>query len=79
MTLAKIIPDAPDLPLPYKGFQMILRPLYLSAVIAHVDYLNNTERGSEGFGSSDKFKFNNNVSSSSAKRVFDGRNMITLD
>ena len=50
VALLKVLPDMPDLELPYKGFQMIIRPM-ISFPIRVVDSLDNTERGDGSFGS----------------------------
>lgn len=51
VTLMKVNPSCPDLPLPYKGFQLVVRKLILST-LQEVDELDETARGKGGFGSS---------------------------
>jgi dUTP pyrophosphatase len=50
VTLVKIDPRAPDLTLPFKAVQMVLRKSN-HFLLKHVDSLDNTNRGEGGFGS----------------------------
>ena len=42
-----------ELALPFKGFQLILRKLETVDTVIEVDYLDETDRGDGGFGSTD--------------------------
>lgn len=56
--LIKINVDMPELPLPSKIVQLILRP-FINFTVKEVDSLEDTERGGLGFGSSDMIKVYN--------------------
>jgi deoxyuridine 5'-triphosphate nucleotidohydrolase len=51
VALAKIDPDAPDIELPYRGFQLIVRKQVECGLAEEVDAFQTTERGEGGFGS----------------------------
>jgi dUTP pyrophosphatase len=51
IALLKVVPDAPELELPFCKCQLILRRAY-SAPIEEIAQLERTERGDGGFGSS---------------------------
>ena len=53
IVVVKILNDMPDLPLPYKGFQLIVRSLN-NSTLKVVEDLNETVRGDGGFGSTSK-------------------------
>ena len=53
IALIKIVPDAPDLELPFCKLQLVLRVAY-SAHIQEIAELDTTDRGDGGFGSSGK-------------------------
>ena len=54
IAVTKVVPDAPDLQLPFTRFQIVLRPIYLMKVKeVSLDQILPTERGSGGFGSTD--------------------------
>lgn len=50
IAVIKVDITMPDLPIPYKGFQLIVRKVE-NVTIQQVDDLDNTTRGSGGFGS----------------------------
>lgn len=51
-TIKIVLRGAGELQMPYKGFQLILRKRE-DAVVKQVDFLEETERGEGGFGSTD--------------------------
>lgn len=57
IALIKHDSDAPDLELPFKGFQMVVRKVYYTSMVEKVKTdLVETIRGAGGFGSSDEKK-----------------------
>lgn len=53
VVLAKIDPSMPDIQLPFKGVQMIVRLLQPSIMVQTTKSLPETDRGNGGFGSTD--------------------------
>lgn len=51
ITLMKLSKTAAELKLPYRGFQLVLRPYFIS-MMAVETMLSDTSRGANGFGSS---------------------------
>jgi dUTP pyrophosphatase len=52
IAMVRAVPDAPELELPFCRFQLVLRKLE-PAIMMKVDELDETVRGSGGFGSTD--------------------------
>lgn len=52
VSLTKVVPDAPEIKLPFVGIQMKLEPVYYP-ILEECNELVETERGSGGFGSTD--------------------------
>jgi deoxyuridine 5'-triphosphate nucleotidohydrolase len=52
VAVVRVDPNAAELPLPFRGFQLILRPqVYAEVEEVHADELVTTTRGAGGFGS----------------------------
>ncbi|EFA76294.1 dUTP diphosphatase [Heterostelium album PN500] len=62
IALTKVDPNAPDIQLPFCGFQMIPRPIiHFQVVEVTADMLEDTGRGAGGFGSTEERAKNNGV------------------